>query len=348
MPLPTKKETIKEYAVRFMADPAMVKKYPQEKQRYVVMLSHWKDRLEKRVLINKLKRLYKAATDKYDRMTMRLANEMLGVWDNQTKAAIADVIRSIKGTGEYKKTGPITSKEIKRKLDDVSQMMGGDVVSAMRNPVNRFTEEVYFGELASEVGVGAAFNVMDERAIAWAEENTMYWVGEHYGTAQSKKIGELAANVLKEGMDRDAAAKYLSRTMGKQFKKSSVYWDLMSNHVVTRSREFGRTSAYQKAGVQYLRVSAVIDHRTSKICRELNGKIIPVAWNVETRDKLINSKDPESVKKISPWMKDAEIDKKIVGKKVKNMPHHIGLPPYHAKCRTRTVRATQAQWDKQK
>ena len=350
MPLPNKKETLKEYAIRFMSDPAMVKKYPNKKQRYIVMLSHWQDRLKKRLLLSylyKAQRLIKAARDKYDRMAMKLANQMLGIWDEQTKLAIADTIRSIKGTGPYKKTGPITKTEINRKLDDISQMMGEDIIGKMRDPVNRFTEEIYFGELTEIAGTGAAFNVIDERAIAWAEKNTMYWVGEHYGTMQSKKIGEIAANVLKEGMDRNAAALYLKKTLGKQFKRSHTYWDLLSNHVVTRSREFGRTSAYQKAEIEYIRISAVIDHRTSLICRSLNGKIIPVSWNVALRDKLINSKNPEDAKKISPWYNDKQVEQKIVGKKVKNMPKNIGMPPYHARCRTRTVKATQAQWEKQ-
>jgi len=350
MPLPKKGETLKEYAARFMSDPAMVKKYPNEKQRYIVMLSHWQKRLEKMVILKhllRIQRIYKAARDKYDRMAMKLANQMIGVWDQQTKQAIADVIRSIKGTGPYKKSGPITKTEIKRKLDDLSQMMGKDIVSVMRDPVNRFTEEIYFAEIAEIAGTGAAFNVMDERAIAWAKENTMYWIGEHYGTMQSKKIGEIAGKVLSEGMDRNAAALFMRKNLGKQFKRSHVYWDLLSNHIVTRSREFGRTSAYQKADISYLRISAVVDHRTSLICLELNGKIVPVSWNIKLRDKLINSKNPEDVKKIAPWMKDEEIEKKIVGKKVKNMPKHIGMPPYHAKCRTRTVRATKEQWEKQ-
>ncbi len=51
MPKPSKSETLKEYAARFMSDSAMVKKYPNEKQRYVIMLSEWQKRLEKRLLL---------------------------------------------------------------------------------------------------------------------------------------------------------------------------------------------------------------------------------------------------------------------------------------------------------
>ena len=350
MPKPNKKETLKEYAARFMSDPAMVEKSPGETHRYVAALDEWQTFLEKRLLLSYLKkaeRLMKAARDKYDRMAMKLMNQMIGAWDQQTKLAIADVIRSIKGTGPYKKTWPITKSEIKRKLKDLSQMMGGDIVSVMRDPVNRFTEEIYFAEIKEIAGTGAAFNVMDERAIAWVKENSMYWVGQHYNTAQSKKIGEIAAKVLEEGMDRNAAALYLRKNLGKQFKRSASYWDLLSNHVVTRSREFGRTAAYQKAEINYIRISAVIDHRTSLICKNLNGKIVPTSWNVKLRDKLINSKNPKDVKKIAPWMTDKQVEQKIVGKKVKNMPKHVGMPPYHAECRTRTVRATKQQWEKQ-
>lgn len=44
MPKPKKNEKFSDYSERFMSDPTMVSKYPNEKQRYVIMLSEWKKR----------------------------------------------------------------------------------------------------------------------------------------------------------------------------------------------------------------------------------------------------------------------------------------------------------------
>jgi len=348
MPLPLKNESQKDYIARFMSDPAMKKQYPTEKQRFAVALSHWVERLKKALILQKIDNIkFLLKADKYDKLAMKLSNQLLGAWDKQTKEAINDLIRGIVGSGDYRKTGKLTKTEINKRLKELSQKLGQDIVPSMRGPINQYTEDIYTGEMAHIAGVSAAFDVIDEKAIEWARKNTMYWIGEHYDSHISEKVGDIAGEILKEGLDRKAAAEFFKKQLGEEFGRSKYYWDLMSNHVVTRSREFGRTSAYQKVGIEYVRIVATIDHRTSNICRELNGKTFPVAWNVKLRDKLINSKDPEDVKKISPWLTDEQIEEKITGKKPKDMPKWVGMPPYHAKCRTRTVRSTEEQWQKQ-
>ena len=345
MPLPLKGESQKDYITRFMSDPAMKKKYPNEKQRFAVALSHWADRFKKQIILQKIDNIkFILKADKYDRMAQKLSNLLMGSWDQQSKDAINDLIRGIVGSGKYKKTGKLTKTEINKRLKELSQMMGKDIISLMRNPINEYTQNIYTGELTDIAGTGTAFDLIDEKAIAWTRENTMYWMGNHYGDHVSEKIGKLAGQVLKEGMDRKTAAAFFKKRLGKEFKKSKYYWDLIANHVVTRSREFGRTAAYQKAEIEYIRIVATIDHRTSAICRELNGKTFPVAWNIKLRDKLINSKDPEDAKKIAPWLNDKQIEQKIIGKKPKDLPKWVGMPPYHGKCRTRTVRSSEAQW----
>lgn len=42
MPKPKKKESLVDFTKRFMSDKDMVKKYPNVKQRYAIMLSEYK------------------------------------------------------------------------------------------------------------------------------------------------------------------------------------------------------------------------------------------------------------------------------------------------------------------
>lgn len=42
MPKPTDKESLKEFTTKFMGDKVMNKDYPDQKQRYAIMLSVWK------------------------------------------------------------------------------------------------------------------------------------------------------------------------------------------------------------------------------------------------------------------------------------------------------------------
>ena len=52
------------------------------------------------------------------------------------------------------------------------------------------------------------------------------------------------------------------------------YWESYANHVVTRSREFGKTSAYEVAEVEYAEVMAVT---TQQICLQMHGRRIKVS-----------------------------------------------------------------------
>jgi hypothetical protein len=45
MPKPGKTEKQDEFIARFMGDKAMVKEYPDQKQRYAVCMSQWKQRM---------------------------------------------------------------------------------------------------------------------------------------------------------------------------------------------------------------------------------------------------------------------------------------------------------------
>ncbi len=108
---------------------------------------------------------------------------------------------------------------------------------------------------------------------------------------------------------------------------------MFANHVVTRSRESGRVDGYERAGVEYLQIRAVLDHRTSCICRNLHGRIIEVDKARRLRARLMDAKSPEDVKEIAPWVPCDGVK----GKRSSELPEHLALPPYHFGCRTRTV-----------
>jgi hypothetical protein len=53
----------------------------------------------------------------------------------------------------------------------------------------------------------------------------------------------------------------------------------------------------------------------------------------------MNAKTPEETKKIAPWLGKKEIEQKVSGIETNKLPKGIALPPYHFRCRTRTVTA---------
>ncbi len=266
--------------------------------------------------------------DYYERMARLLADLLVKNWDKSTREAIKAAIRLIKnGSGKIKRA------EIDAVLQQLARRLGINFAAKMDEKLFTFIIEVYSHAQKEVVGVQPSFSVVDNRAIQWLQENHVYWIGNYYDTQLVGRISRLAQQVLAKGMDRKLAGEFFKQEFGREFKRSQSYWEGLANHVITRAREFGHTEAYVKAGIQYLKVVAVLDRRTSKICRTMHGRIIPVKQAVALRDALIRAKNPESVKRIAPWV-NAEQVKNVPSRK---LPKGMALPPYHFNCRTRTV-----------
>ena len=75
----------------------------------------------------------------------------------------------------------------------------------------------------------------------------------------------IGAEIIKAGLSREEAAKYLKDVLGDELKKTNNYWELLAEHIVTRAREFGKTSAYEKAGVEYVKIVAVMDNQQADL-----------------------------------------------------------------------------------
>ena len=147
-------------------------------------------------------------------------------------------------------------------------------------------------------------------------------------------------------MSREKAGRLFREELGPTLGESQGYWERFANHVVTRATEFGRLDGYLAAGgdgtspISHLRVVAVLDARTSEICRWMHGRVIPVAYAAALRDELMRASDPEDVKRVAPWPRPGDLRGKATSELLQE---NLGLamPPYHFGCRTRTVAASE-------
>ncbi len=254
---------------------------------------------------------------------------LLGHLDDVQKETINEVLRSV-----YSSDKPtITKADFTKIKKAVSSALGMDVNEAMQETLLETVTEVYGGGQEVVLGFRPTFIAVDTKAVEWLQKDCVYWVGNHYGNDMREKLLSISQDIVESGISRKDAAELLESSFGDEFSRSRTYWDGLANHVVTRGREFGSVSGYETGGIQRFQVLAHIDSRTSDICREMNGRIIEVAKAVELRDSLLDAATPEDVKTIAPWKKG----KDIKGKKTKDLPVGMSLPPYHFKCRTTTV-----------
>lgn len=174
-------------------------------------------------------------------------------------------------------------------------------------------------------------NQTDRRAMEWLAKDFTYWVGQYHGDSVSRTLREALEPALADGLTRAKAAKLLAEALAPVAARSRAYWENLANHVTTRARTFGQVEGLVRAGATHYRIVAVLDHRTSPVCRVMHGKTFAVAQAVKLRDRLMAAKDPEAVKAISPWLREAQIEKLSATALARR---GFCLPPFHFACRT--------------
>jgi len=191
------------------------------------------------------------------------------------------------------------------------------------------------GQEGVDVSVAGNINVTDRRAQRWLQEDSMYWIGSHYDRQLRDRLREKAEEAIGDGdgLGRRRAGQLFQEEFSEEFGQSNTYWELMSNHVTTRSREFGRVEAFVKAGVEKYQIDAVLDRRTSEICEYLDGKVFDVSDAVAVRDELMGSEEPQDVKDTAPWLEPETLTNLSPSALAER---GVVIPPFHAHCRSRT------------
>ena len=111
----------------------------------------------------------------------------------------------------------------------------------------------------------------------------------------------------------------------------------------SRLATWGFTAEAEVRGMARYKLTAVLDGRTSKFCRLIDGKIFEVS---DARAKVIealNVQDPEDLKMVQPWPKQT---KEALAAYAAMSPEELTalglhIPPYHPHCRT-ILRAIQS------
>lgn len=276
--------------------------------------------------------------DVYDRLAAELQDVLLQGWNARQKDAIENVIRAIKGRGPVAQREMFSQAQLDEMIGALRVTLGDRFAADVAPALKEIELQTYATGLTGKVQVKPTFNLVDQKAIAFLEQHNIYWVKNFFDRQLADRVTDLGSRVLNEGMNRQQAGELFEQAFADQYEAYSWrYWQGFANHVVTRSREFGAVERYVRAGRDYLQVKAILDHRTTEICRHMHDKVFKVADAVKLRNDMINAKNPEEVISIAPWMKpDA-----LVAKPSKALPVHMTLPPYHFNCRSRTVTATE-------
>lgn len=219
----------------------------------------------------------------------------------------------------------IDKKVLKELVNSKISSMGLSI-----NPNN--LEEIYAVLAGKNIVVNIVFDEIDIRAIN-AMRNNFYWVGKEFNKGFSDRLKDIIESAFRGEVARSELAQRLKEEFASELKQSVRYFEGVSDHIISQNQNISTVNQARKYGVKYYKVVAVMDSRTSAICRSMNGRLIPAEHIERQCDNIMNAKDMASKKAAATWAKapyNGRSDK---------MDSNFGMPPYHFRCRTEIVPA---------
>lgn len=270
--------------------------------------------------------------DKYDKIAAELQDLLIRSWNEATKEAIRDVIRAVGNREAF------TTAQLNELINLLKPRLGAAFANSVAQDMLEISASTYSDSMKDVIGIKPTFNITDNKALAALERYAIYPVLHHFDDQLEGRVREFGQQIIEGGLNREEAGKLFEDEFAKKYNVHSFrYWQGYANHVVTRTREMGRVSAYERAEIEYAEVRAILDHRTTEVCRHMHGRRIKVSELVTVRDALMDNEDPDAVKDIAPWPNAKQVSEA----KTKDLPQGAQMPPYHFNCRTRTVAARE-------
>ena len=257
------------------------------------------------------------------------------------------------------------TEKVPQKITTVFGPAADEVVGATRDHSRQ----------VQNLGIAADFNAMDRRIINHLKSSQAAYVKDEYGR-RLDQFGAEARRIVSEGLEaglgRDDISQGLAQTAQSALVESSpFYWDVVAGAFISNGRSFAQMSSYAEAGIERYIIEAVLDERTTEICRFLHGKTFSVKSALERFDRIEAMENPEDIKQVQPWVREAiepetgrkvlyvdrgddrvpiaQVTRSAFGSKDDRGEFRgslserdlndlgIGFPPYHGLCRTTTV-----------
>ena len=238
--------------------------------------------------------------------------------------------------------GASTKSELKELLEELYIVImdnydSDELQSIIQNRLERLDihikdmsyEELYRSFL---IGVGGRsdlrFDSVDAKAIKVMRDN-FYWMKGEFNAKVSDELKEITKEIFEGKIPRIEAGKIMKERFKGVLSANTSYFEGVSDHIISQMQNISRINEGAKNGVEYYKVVARIDGRTSECCKSMNGRIIPASHLEAQSQNIQNAKNIAQKKAAAIWRNGAFYGKIL--------PKDFGLPPYHFRCRTEVV-----------
>lgn len=163
-----------------------------------------------------------------------------------------------------------------------------------------------------------------------AQYNTNTFFNEQVLPSLQRKVLEvMEGRAPGAAPDLAAVRSVLDRRM-----KTVPYWRVVANSAASRSYHYGFLKAAQFQGFRGYQFVAILDDKTSQICRSINGKQWFIADAVNLMERAIVDPDPNAIKNSMPWVPAAQVEG-LSSDALRDLG--VMVPPLHGNCRSTIV-----------
>ena len=236
---------------------------------------------------------------------------------------------------------PATKKDLDFILKDIEKTLGQKLESLAEAPFLQASMEAYTEgkrKVCKPFKIDYSLDDADLGALNTLDEFNGWYIRDKFSKDTSDIINRELGDLLERGGTKREFAKTLEIALEDHVTDSKTYWELLADHTLTKIQNMGHVSGYETAGVQYVKIVAVIDNKTTPICRAMNNKVFKVADFRKQYDKIIHAAekhDLKAYKAAQPMVSGKAMKGEISDEDIKRLG--IKLPPYHFRCRTTHV-----------
>ena len=231
-----------------------------------------------------------------------------------------------------------TLKTDMSRLDDLLSVTSETMQEALTYQDENRVRNAVYREIRKGANKAATFSaISDSRLMNDIAEGMVtsakYYTNNYFNRfvlpALQDKVEEYL--ILKEA---DTAGYKAIREAMEDRLKSAHYWRIVANASASRSYHYGLLKGAQANGQTGYRFEAVLDNRTTPICRELHGREFWIADAVSLVERIALADSVEEVKDIAPWVKASDVKSMGVDRLAEL---GVMIPPLHALCRSSIV-----------
>ena len=224
----------------------------------------------------------------FDKLMKDYYHVLIHAWNAQTKEAARMAIKELVKLNDAQRNDPAFLQDLEYVI---KQKMGDGFAEAVAEPTHKFTEACYKINAFSNRSIDFKmyFTPTDAKNIEMINKQNMFWIRDHYKDTQGVKLNDLVAQGIEQNLTHKQMAEQLQHHFGDTIKGGRVYFEGLASHTALRVNGFGELATLHRLGFDTYKFVAVIDDRTSEICRALDGKIFKVNKSYDIMEAILDT-----------------------------------------------------------